>query len=89
MPTVRKLAADEVKTLERRPGQRAEVAARYDEILREFTVGDYGKAELEPNENRITERNRLRAAAERKGVALRMLRSPAAYLQFQVVTQTR
>lgn len=87
MPVVRKLAADEIKTLERRPGQRANVAARYDELLREFTLGDYGEVELDPGENRITERSRLRAAAERKGVALRMLRTPADYLRFQVVTR--
>ncbi|HEU4324583.1 MAG TPA: hypothetical protein VFS21_15680 [Roseiflexaceae bacterium] len=87
MPTVRKLAADEVKTLERRPGQRAEVAARYDEFLRDFQLGDYGNVDLEPHENRITERNRLRAAAKRKGVALRMLRTPVEgdSLRFQVI----
>jgi hypothetical protein len=74
-------------TLERKPGARAQVASLFDTLLEPFSVGDYGEATLEPEENRLTVRNRLRAAAERKGVALRLLRTPrdGDTLRFQVV----
>ena len=87
MPKVRRLAADEIATLSRRPGQRIQVAAQYDTLLEGFEAGDYGEATLEPDENRLTVRNRLRKAAERKGCTLRMLRTPrdGALLRFQLV----
>jgi hypothetical protein len=89
MPNVRKLEADEVATIERKPGVRVQTAQLFDELLAPFDVGDYGEAALEPEENRLTVRNRLRKAAERKGVALRLLRTPREgdILRFQVVAQ--
>lgn len=73
----------------RRPGQRVQVAAQYDDLLEPFSAGDYGEATLEPDENRLTVRNRLRKAAERKGCTLRMLRTPrdGATLRFQLVAE--
>jgi hypothetical protein len=87
MPKMRRLEQDEVATLERKPGQRAQVASLFDTLLEPFSVGDYGEATLEPEENRLTVRNRLRRAAERKGMALRLLRTPrdGDTLRFQVV----
>jgi hypothetical protein len=87
MPKVRRLEQDEVATLERKPGVHVQTAALLDRLLEPFSIGDYGEATLEPEENRLTMRNRLRAAAERKGVALRLLRTPrdGDTLRFQVV----
>lgn len=74
MPVVRKLSETEVHTLERRPGKRKQVALVYDEMLTDFGPGDYGELTLDGDENRLTVRNRLKAAAERRGVEVRLLR---------------
>jgi hypothetical protein len=87
MPKVRRLEQDEVQTLERKPGVRVQTAALFDRLLEPFSVGDYGEVTLEPEENRLTVRNRLRKAAERKGATVRMLRTPrdGDTLRFQLV----
>jgi hypothetical protein len=87
MPNLRKLAPDEVATLERRRGLRLQVAACYDTLLAPFEAGDYVEVTLEACEHRLTVRNRLRRAAERRGCALRMVRTPrdGGYLRFQLV----
>jgi hypothetical protein len=86
MPVVRKLAPEEVKTIERRPvGQRKLTEQQYDAFLAEYDVGDYGEAELEPGENRLTVRNRFKAAATRRGVALDFKRTTGNMLRFKVV----
>lgn len=85
MPSVRKLMPDEVGTVENRgKGQRKIVAEEYDELLREYTAGDYGEADLEPDENRLTVRNRLKAAAARRGLSLDFRRTKGPTLRFQV-----
>lgn len=86
MPTVRKLSADEVRHIEGKiKGQRKLVEEEYDAILREYTVGDYGEAELGTDEKRITVRNRLRAAAHRRGLGLDFRRTRGDSLRFKVV----
>lgn len=86
MPSVRKLSADEVRTIEGKvKGQRKLVEELYDQIMQEYNEGDYGEAELEPNENRITVRNRLKAAAARRGLALEFKRTKGDILRFKVV----
>ena len=86
MPAVRKLTPAEVETLERKPtGQRRQIEAQYDAILSEYVVGEYGEALLQPDEKRLTVRNRLRAAAERQGVGLAFKRSGLDRLRFQVI----
>lgn len=74
MPVVRKLSETEVHTIERRPGKRKQVALAYDDMLGDFEVGDYGELTLTDDENRLTVRNRLKAAADRRGVEVRLLR---------------
>lgn len=60
MPTVRKLTEQEVQTLERKgKGQRRLVEEQYDAFLADYEMGDYGEAELEEHEKRLTVRNRL------------------------------
>jgi hypothetical protein len=87
MPNLRKLDSDEIATLERRRGLRLQVAASYDALLAPFAAGDYVEVTLETCEHRLTVRNRPRRAAERRGCALRMLRTPrdGGYLRFQLV----
>jgi hypothetical protein len=86
MPTIRKLTESEVQTLKNRNrGQRKLVEEQYDAILSEYTEGDYGEAELEPEENRLTVRNRLKAAAKRRGLGLVFRRTKGPVLRFQVV----
>jgi hypothetical protein len=85
MPEVRKLTPAEVETLERKPsGQRRQIEAQYDVLLSDYAVGEYGEAVLEAHEKRLTVRNRLRAAATRRGVGLDFKRSGADRLRFQV-----
>src|ERR1044071_5138887 len=87
MPTVRKLSQDEVRTIENRgKGQRKLVEELYDTILEEYAVGDYGEADLEPGDNRLTVRNRLKAAALRRGLALDFKRIKGNLLRFKVMS---
>ena len=86
MPNVRKLTPEEVRDIEGRiKGQRKLVEEEYDAILQEYTIGDYGEAELGPDEKRITVRNRLRAAAHRHDVGLEFRRTRGNTLRFKVV----
>ncbi len=86
MPTVRKLTPEEVRALENKgKGPRKLIEEQYDAFLREYQVGDYGEAELEPNEKRLTVRNRLKAAAQRRGLALDFKRTTGNLLRFKVV----
>lgn len=86
MPKVRKLTVDEVRTIERKTkGQRKMIEEQYDEFLEGYNMGDYGEAELEPDEKRITVRNRLKAAAVRRGYNLEFRRTKGDTLRFLVV----
>ncbi|MBK9940299.1 MAG: hypothetical protein IPP13_01570 [Kouleothrix sp.] len=85
MPNVRKLNQDEVRTLENKgKGQRKIIEEQYDEILGEYAEGDYGEATLEPGENRLTIRNRLKAAARRRGLSIDFRRTKEDLLRFQI-----
>jgi hypothetical protein len=87
MPKVRKLSEDEVLTLERKnKGQRKLIEEQYDAFLDGYNLGDYGEAELEPDENRITVRNRLKAAAARRELALDFRRTKGNTLRFRVIS---
>jgi hypothetical protein len=57
----------------------------YDSILADYEVGDYGEATLDEGENRLTVRNRLKAAAGRKSVGINFRRTTGDLLRFQVV----
>jgi hypothetical protein len=86
MPEVRKLTPAEVETLERTPsGQRRQIEDQYDALLSDYAVGEYGEALLEGDEKRLTVRNRLRAAAVRRGIGLDFKHSGADRLRFQVI----
>lgn len=86
MPHVRKLAPEEVRDIEGKvKGQRKLVEEEYDSILQDYEISEYGEAELASDEKRITVRNRLRAAAERRGVGLEFRRTRGNLLRFKVV----
>jgi len=86
MPQMRKLAAEEVKALENKgKGQRKLIEEQYDAILSDYANGDYGEAYLEPGENRLTVRNRLRAAAKRRGLDTKFRRTSTDFIRFQVL----
>ena len=86
MPHIRKLTPSEVQTLEYKPtGQRKVIERQYDAILSDYAAGEYGEATLEPNEKRLTVRNRLRAAAIRRGLEIDFRRTSGDFLRFRVV----
>jgi hypothetical protein len=86
MPSVRKLSADEVWEIENKgKGQRKIIEEQYDAILSEYAEGEYGEAMLEPGENRLTGRNRLKAAARRRDLSIDFRRTKEDLLRFRVV----
>lgn len=88
MPQIRKLAVEEVQALNNKgKGQRKLVEEEYDTLLSEYAAGDYGEAYLEPGENRLTIRNRLRAAIQRRSLALEFKRTSEELIRFKVVEQ--
>jgi hypothetical protein len=86
LPQIRKLTPAEVQTLEYKPtGQRKIIEKQYDTILSDYAAGEYGEAALEPDEKRLTVRNRLRAAAVRRGLDINFRRTNGDFMRFQVV----
>lgn len=89
MPQMRKLAAEEVQALENKgKGQRKLIEEQYDAILGEYAIGDYGEAMLDPGENRLTVRNRLRAAAGRRQFGIHFKRTSGDLVRFQIIDHT-
>lgn len=87
MPNVRKLSHEEVRTIENKgKGQRKLIEEQYDAILNEYALGEYGEATLDPGENRLTVRNRLKSAARRRGLSIDFRRTKEDLLRFQIVT---
>jgi hypothetical protein len=85
MPRVRKLDPAEIVTAEQRPlSERVRVAQEHDAYLSGFAPGDHGRAELAASEARLRVRNRLQAAARRRGLALRFRPGPHKALIFHV-----
>jgi len=76
MPTFRKLDSVEVELKPLPLSKRSQVAREYDEYLASFAVGDYGRAALNAGERRALVRQRLQAAARRRGLALRFRSGP-------------
>jgi hypothetical protein len=90
MPQVRKLAPEEVQAIENKgKGQRKLTEEQYDTFLSEYEVGDYGEAELDADEKRLTVRNRLRAAALRRDVGIEFKRIHGDTIRFRIVAPGR
>jgi len=89
MPQVRKLSADEVQSLQNKgKGPRKLLEEEYTAILSDYAVGDYGEARLEPGENRLTIRNRIKAAAKRRNLGVQFHRTNGEQIRFQIVEHT-
>jgi hypothetical protein len=89
MPTVRKLTQDEVRTIENKgKGLRKLIEEEYDIFLGDYDVGEYGEAELGSDEKRLTVRNRLKAAAKRRGLSIDFKRTQGNILRFKIAPNT-
>ena len=76
MPNVRKLSPDEIQQMNKKfKSLRRAVEEEYDSVINLYDAGDYGIAQLEEDENRVTIRNRLRAAAGRRGLNVEFQRT--------------
>jgi hypothetical protein len=90
MPSFRKLEPDEVKTYENKgKGTRKLTEELYDSILADYEIGDYGEATLDDGENRLTVRNRLKAAATRRGLGINFRRTTGDLIHFQVTEASK
>jgi hypothetical protein len=89
MPNFRKLDPEEVQAYENKgKGTRKLVEEQYDSILADYAVGEYGEAVLDEGENRLTVRNRMKAAATRRGIDINFRRTTGDLLRFQIVDYT-
>jgi hypothetical protein len=87
MPQVRKLTPEETQAYQNKgKSQRKLAEEQYDAILSNYAVGDYGEALLEPEDNRLTVRNRLVAAAKRRGLGITFRRTGGELLRFQILS---
>jgi hypothetical protein len=87
MPTVRKLVPEEVQALQDKgKGVRKLTEERYDRAVADFEAGDYGELTPDDGENRLTSRNRLKAAASRRGLSLTFIPTRGETMRFKVDT---
>lgn len=85
MARSRKADQQETRTVAERPlSTRARIAQEYDALLADFAVGDYGKVDLSADDQRLTVRSRLQAAARRRSMSLRFRPGPSTALIFHV-----
>jgi hypothetical protein len=86
MPIMRKLRDEEATALDNKGMSARDITmAQYDQLMADFEPNDYGQADLSEGERKLTVRNRLKAAAERRGFTLEFIRTPGAALRFKVV----
>ena len=86
MPNFRKLDPEEVKAQQDKgKAQRKITEEQYDAILADYEVGDYGEGTLDDGENRLTVRNRMKAAATRRGVAIEFRRTSGDIVRFKII----
>ena len=86
MPQLRKLSPDEVQQIENKgKGVRKITEEQYDTFLSDYAVGDYGEAELNEDEKRLTVRSRLKAAAKRRNVDIEFKRTQGNVIRFRVI----
>lgn len=89
MPKVRKLEPEEVLTIENKgKGLRKLTEEQYDAILADYEVGEYGEATLDEGENRLTVRNRMKAAATRRGIGIEFRRTSGDLVRFKIIERS-
>lgn len=90
MPEFKKLSEEEVQALrekkqpKRGPSQRELIRQEYRQYLEQFKPGDWVEVSLKEGENRQTEINRLKRAAEELGYQLQFERSRGV-IRFEVL----
>lgn len=90
MPSFRKLEPEEIQTIENKgKGTRKLTEELYDSILAGYEVGDYGEGVLDGGENRLTVRNRMKAAATRRGVGIDFRRTTGDLIRFKITEGTK
>jgi hypothetical protein len=86
MPTIYKLSPEEVRSeLDKGKSQRQIVIEQYDAMLEGFAPHDWGEVKLDSDEKRATVRNRLKSAAQRRGLAIRFKRGQGDSMRFEVL----
>jgi hypothetical protein len=83
---------EEIEELERKENKgdsvRAEIARQYDQFLIEFEPNEHGEVQLDEGESKLNIiRNRLRSAAERRGLKLEFIRSNGIIVRFKVLSE--
>ena len=88
MATIRKLTIEEIERLQggvqKGMSERVRVAQEYDVFLADFAPDDFGEVDLADDENKLTVRNRLNAAAKRRGWKLAYTPTRGQRIRFQV-----
>lgn len=76
MPSLRAMTTEEVAKLHKssNAGARKAIEQQYDELIRDFEVGQTVEVMLDPEDSKINTRNRLKAAATRRGLEIKFLR---------------
>jgi hypothetical protein len=88
MPNFRKLEPEEVQSLQNKgKGTRKLTEEQYDAFLADYEVGEFGEATLDEGENRLTVRNRMKAAATRRGIGINFRRTSGDLIRFEIVEQ--
>jgi hypothetical protein len=86
MPVVVKLSPEEVRSeLNKGKSQRQLVNEQYDAMLEGFEPSDWGEVQLDADEKRATVRNRLKSAADRRGLGIRFKRGQGNQMRFEIV----
>jgi hypothetical protein len=89
MPQVRKLDPEEIKAYQDKgKGTRKITEEQYDAFLADYEIGEFGEATLDEGENRLTVRNRMKAAATRRGIGLNFRRTTGDLIRFEVIEAT-
>jgi hypothetical protein len=85
MPSVRKMSVEETTAIENKgKGKRKFTKAEYDQFISDFDSGDYGEVLLEAGDHRLTVRNRLKAAAKRRGLGIVFRRTRGDAIRFML-----
>lgn len=80
----RKLNAEECYYLNGTDGVRAGIEREYDGYLGDFAAGEYGACELAEGENKQTVRNRLKAAALRRNLTIKFIKTKGSAIRFRL-----
>ncbi len=88
MPKLSKMSEDQIKEIagkpEKKESQRQIIRRQYKELLKSYQPGEWVSVDLEKDESRTTERNRLSAAAKELGWKLEFKRVSGGKIAFEI-----